>query len=102
MVKTRRKNYGKPRLEGGNGEKSGAAAMETSKDSGMAGMVAPANTAISTKALGDILADSQNYILPPRPTDTVTTATTGITYLQAPVVSHRHGGLPRFGTPAAR
>ncbi len=94
MVKTWRGNYEKPRLEGGNGKKSEAMEMETTKDSGMTGMAAPANTAISTKALRDILADSQNCVSPPRPTDTVTTATTGITYLQTPVVSHRHGGLP--------
>ncbi len=99
MVKMRRGNYGKPRLEGSIGEKSTETAMETTKDSGMA---APASTAISTKALRDILADSQNYASPPRPTDRVTTATTCITYLQTPVVSHRHGRLPRFGAPAAR
>ncbi len=102
MVKTRRGNYGKPRLEGGNGKKSEDTAMETTKDSGVAGMAAPGHAAISTKALQGILADSQKYVSPPRPTDTLTTATTGITYLQTPVVSHRHGGPPRFSAPAAR
>ncbi len=102
MVKTWRRNYGKLRLEGCNGRKSEESAMETTKDNGVAGMAAQGHAAISTKALQGILADSQKYVSPPRPTDTVTTATTGITYLQTPVVSHSHGGLPQFGAPAAR
>ncbi len=101
MVKTRRGNYGKPRLEGGNGVKSEESAMETTRDGSMAGMAASGHTAISTKALQEIMADSGKYVSPPRPTDTVTTATTGITYLQTPL-THRLGGLPRFGAPAAR
>ncbi len=99
MVKTWHGNYEKLRLDGNSGEKSTETAIETTKDSGM---VASANTAISTKVLREILADSQKYVSPPRPTDTTTTTTTGITYLQTPVITHRHGGLPWFGTPAAR
>ncbi len=102
MVKTWRRKYGKPRLEGGNSENSEESAMETTRDSGVAGMAAPGHAAISTKALQEIMAESGKYASPPRPTDTVTTATTGITYLQTPVVSNRHGGLPQFGAPTAR
>ncbi len=91
MVRTRRENYKKLRLDGTNGEKLTAMAMETTKESGMAGMAAPVTTAISTKALQEILAESQKYVSPPRP---MTTAPRGIMYLQTPVTTQRHGGLP--------
>ncbi len=55
MVRTRRRNYEKPKLNGTNSEKLTAMAMESTKDSGMA---VPVTSAISTKALQEILAES--------------------------------------------
>ncbi len=98
MVRMRRKNYEKPIFNDTNGEKTTTTGMEPTKDSGMA---VPVTSAISAKALQEILAESQKYVSPPRPMITTPTATTGMTYQLTPV-THRYGTQPRFGTPTFR
>ncbi len=70
-MKTRRKEYGEPGTDGENTNgKRTKINMEpaTTREEGMA---TTAET-ISTKALQEILAESQKYVSPPRPTFGIT------------------------------
>ncbi len=94
MVKTGRKDYEATNLD--NDGKRTKTEMEptTTGDDGMAGTA----TAISTKALKEILAESQRYVSPPRPLTSTPMATKSATYQRTPV-THRIMSQPRFGTP---
>ncbi len=102
MVKTRRKNYdtAETNLEG-NGEKwtkTNTEALENTRDDGdnWDTMVV-----ISSKALQEILVESQHYVSPPRPTLGTLTVTAGTTYQHTPV-TYWLATQPRFGAPAFR
>ncbi len=97
MVKTRRKDYEATSIN--SGEKRIKTEMEPNT-SGIGGMAGTPET-ISTKALQEILAESQRYVSPPRPLTSTPMATMGATYQRTPV-THRLTTQPRFGTPTFR
>ncbi len=102
MVKTRRKEYSTRGEDGEtNDEKRTKTTMEpaTTREDSMASTAAT----ISTKALQEILAESQKYASPPRPAFGITSpgAIGNMTYQHTPI-AQRGTPQPRFGSPITR